>query len=271
MKGQEGLLGRLQTWEKARRKAAFYERRRYDTYTFSAGELLRYLGEAVLLCAGLDTLFYQIPALMLVSLPFAVLYLRYQKERLRQERQRRIGEQFRDALVSLNVAIQAGYSVENAIHECRRDLEKMYPPGADILEELTFMENQLFVSVPAEELFLDMARRTGQEDIESFATVFVTAKRSGGDMSQIIEKVTRMISDKIDVKKEIYATLAGKRYEQTIMSMMPVGIILYMRLTSPGYLDPLYGNVLGAAVMTACLGLYGFAFWLGRRLLRIEV
>ena len=41
------------------------------------------------------------------------------------------------------------------------------------------------------------------EDIENFASVLYTAKRSGGDLGNVIQKVARMLGDKIDVKKEI--------------------------------------------------------------------
>lgn len=49
------------------------------------------------------------------------------------------------------------------------------------------------------------------EDIENFAAVFYTAKRTGGDMTQVLQKVARMLGDKIEVKKEIEATLATKK------------------------------------------------------------
>ena len=45
-----------------------------------------------------------------------------------------------------------------------------------------------------------------------------------------------MLGDKIDVKKEIEATLAAKKSEQMIMSLMPAGIIVYLQMTSPGFL-----------------------------------
>ena len=257
--------------QESREKEAFLKRRSYDEYHYTPGEVGKYCLLVLGVFGGLDYLFYQSLPLMLLAPPLCLWFFKAEKNTLIRERRRRIGEAFRDALVSLNVAVQAGYSIENALRECRLDLQKMYPPGSDILEELTYMENQLYLSVPVEDLFLDLARRTGAEDIESFAAVFVTAKRTGGDMSQIIQRTAMAISDKIDVKREIHATLAGKKYEQTIMSLMPVGIILYLRLTSPGYLDVLYGNALGVLVMSACLLLYGFSFWLGRRIIQIEV
>ena len=98
-----------------------------------------------------------------------------------------------------------------------------------------------------------------------------TAKRTGGDMNRIIQTSARMLGDKIDVRKEIETTLAAKKAEQMIMSLMPAGIILYLKLTSPGFLSVLYGNLFGMCAMTLCLGIYVLSYWLGRRIVDIEV
>ena len=169
------------------------------------------------------------------------------------------------------VAVQAGYSVESAVKTCVRDLERLYGKGTDIVEEFRYIESQQHISVPLEELFLDLGERSQIEDIENFASVFYTAKRTGGDMNRVIQKVSRMLGDKIDVKKEIEATLAAKKSEQMIMSLMPVGIILYLQMTSPGFLSVLYGNPFGIAAMSICLVIYTAAYWLGRRIVDIEV
>ena len=62
-----------------------------------------------------------------------------------------------------------------------------------------------------------------------------------------------------------------KKAEQMVMSLMPAGIIIYLKLTSPGFLSVLYGNPFGIAAMTVCLGIYGFSYWLGRKIVDIEV
>lgn len=85
--------------------------------------------------------------------------------------------QFKDALNSLSVAVQAGYSVENAVTACMKDMERLYPPEADIVREFHYIESRKKVSVPVEELFLGLGERSGIEDIENFAAVFSTAKR----------------------------------------------------------------------------------------------
>ena len=209
----------------------------YGKYRYSQKEILKYIGESAALCGAVDYLFYQTPWVMLLVVPVSVFFLRWKKKQMIRERKRRLNYQFRDALNSMSVAVQAGYSVENAVSACVRDLEQLYPKNEDIVAEFRYIETQQRVSVPVEELFLDLGQRCKVEDIENFASVLYTAKRSGGDLGNVIQKVARMLGDKIDVKKEIEATLAAKKSEQMIMSLMPAGIILYLQLASPGFLD----------------------------------
>jgi tight adherence protein B len=65
--------------------------------------------------------------------------------------------------------------------------------------------------------------------------------------------------------------IAARKYEQKIMSLMPGGMILYLRLTFRGFVENIYGNPVGAGVMTVCLCVYACAFFLGRKLTEIRV
>lgn len=246
-------------------------RQNYEEYHFSLKEIVKYVMQSILLCCAADYLFYQSWLFMVLAVPVTLLFLRWKKIQFIKERKKQLNYQFRDALNSLSVAVQAGYSVENAVSACTRDLEQMYPRNTDIVQEFRYMESQLKISVPVEKLFFSLAKRSHIEDVESFSSVFMAAKRSGGNMSKVIQTSARMLGDKIEVKKEIEATLAAKKAEQMIMSLMPAGIILYLQLTSPGFLQVLYGNFFGICAMTACLGIYGFSYWMGRKIVDIEV
>ena len=243
----------------------------YEVYHYSVKEILKYIAESAALCGIVDYLFYKSMWVLVFMVPVSGMYLKWKKKQLIRERKRKLNYQFRDALNSMSVAVQAGYSVENAVSSCVRDLEQLYSKDEDIVTEFRYIETQQKVSVPVEELFLDLGQRCRVEDIENFASILYTAKRSGGDLGNVLQKVARMLGDKIDVKKEIEATLAAKKSEQMIMSLMPAGIILYLRLASPGFLDMLYGNPFGIGAMTVCLTVYGLAYWMGKRIVEIEV
>lgn len=73
------------------------------------------------------------------------------------------------------------------------------------------------------------------------------------------------------MRENCHERIASKKFEQNIMALMPAGIILYMRICSPDFLNGLYGNMLGIAIMTVCLGIYLGAYQLGRKIVTIEV
>ncbi|MDO4519041.1 MAG: pilus assembly protein TadB [Eubacteriales bacterium] len=243
----------------------------YNKYHFKKTEYAISFLQCMALCLLMNYLFYQIVWLNLLVFPLYVGFINVKRKQRIKKRRKDLNYQFKDALNSMNVAIQAGYSVENAIAVCFRDLSQIYPENADILQELRYMEARRRMSVPIEELFLDFADRCRIEDVQNFASVFMVAKRTGGDMGLVFQKVSRMLTDKIEVNKEIEATLASKKWEQIVMTTMPVGIILYMKLSSPGFLDILYGNAIGIGAMTICLVIYLTAIWMGNKIVDIEV
>ena len=238
----------------------------YNVSDVSLLEKIRTLGEGILLAAALNYLFYESLPACIPLLPVPFLYARMREKKAAADRRQRLNRYFKDALTSLSVSVQAGYSLENAVSGARRDLERMYPAQEEICREFRYMESQLRLSVPVEELFLDLGSRSGVEDIRNFASVLSAAKRTGGDTGRILQRCAQMVGDKIDVQQEIEASVAAKKREQTVMSLMPAAIIVYLKVTSPGFMRVLYGNIAGICVMTVCMAVYFGAWLLGKRI-----
>jgi tight adherence protein B len=97
------------------------------------------------------------------------------------------------------------------------------------------------------------------------------AKKSGGNMTQIIGRTISVISEKMDVEKEIDVLISAKRMEARIMNLVPFFIIFYISLTSSGFFDPLYHNLFGIIFMTVCAGLYVTAYLMSERIVNINV
>lgn len=228
-------------------------------------------GKAAALIGITAWLYYRkiwaVPALIPLGLWLYREFLKEEEKKKEQEFQK----QFREMIQSLSAALNTGYSVENAFYETQKELKILYPPEARISKELLVITRKLRMHIPVEQVLEEFAEQVLSEDVKSFVTVFVTAKKSGGDMIGIIRNTTNQIGDKIEVKREIDTMLAAKKYEFQIMSMVPYGIIAYMSLSFSDFMEELYGNVTGIGVMTLCLGIYVGAYYLGVRLLRIDV
>ena len=133
------------------------------------------------------------------------------------------------------------------------------------------MARQLNLNVTAEIAWKDFAARIALPEVDTFVTVFSLAKRSGGDSIMIIKNAVRQLGDKAEVKREIDTVIAAKKLEFRVMSMIPFGIIAYMRLTFPEFMSGLYGNLPGVIFMSICLAAYIAAWNLGCKIVEIEV
>ena len=216
-------------------------------------------------------LFYRnffIVAGLLCLLPF---YLRFCRKEQEKEMRRRLNRGFTDALAAFSAALEAGYSAENALAESAKDLAMLYPEKEPIRKELCYLQRQLQNNRSLEEAFTDMAVRTGDEDIFCFAEVFEIAKRSGGDLIQVIKATERNMAERAEVKREIRTVLAAKRLEGNIMNLMPCGILAYFLLCDPLYLEPLYEGLAGRVVMTCLLAVYLGCVWWAGKITEIEV
>jgi len=243
----------------------------YRIYRFTFREALGCgaLGMVVFLVA--DYLLYR-SVWLLIFLPiFLVPYFRWVKrQRIRQRRQQLL-VCFLPLASAFVVALRAGYAAENALSECITDVERIAGSRDLLVMELRYMQAQTALSVPLEELFMDLGERSGLEDIQNFAQVFAIGKRTGGNIGEILSNAVDQLRQKLEVQKDIQVQIASRRMEQTVMSLVPWGIVLYLNVTSAGYMDVLYRTAAGRMVATVCLVLYLVSWLWGRRITEIEI
>lgn len=243
----------------------------YRNYRPGSKERLLWLLEAGALTGVIALCFYNsFWALLLFPLVFLWL-LREKGGSLGEKRRKALKLQFKDAVQGIAAALAAGYSAENAIREARKDLSLIYPRNTDILQELSAMERKMDANQTLESVIEDFARRSGLEEAQTFGEIFSVGKRSGGDLIGIMKDTARTIAQTVETERQVATALASRKYEQRVMNLVPFGMILYLRVGCPGFLDPLYRNAAGIGIMTACLGLYLIAWHLGKKLLDIEV
>lgn len=191
------------------------------------------------------------------------MFFRKIRQGKREQAREELTEQFRECILAVSTLLGAGYSVENAFLECERDMALMYGKDALICGELKMVRRGLNINISLEELLSDFGERSGCEDMVQFAEVFVIAKRSGGNLAEIIKNSAELISRKSELRQEVDTLLSGKRMELNIMKLMPFAILTYIGSTNPGYFDILYVGLYGRLIMTGCLGAYIGAYALG--------
>lgn len=243
----------------------------YREYFFNGFERGKYFAAAVLLSGGLAWFFYRDLRMSLFMLPIGILYLVKKRSELQKERQQQLALEFKDTILSVTASMQTGQSVENAFLEAEKDVGMIYGQNADMCRELARIRAGIKNNLPIEQQLLQLGARSGVDEIEEFTGIFATAKRSGGNLKEMIGRTAKMTEDKIEVKEEINVLLSERKYEQKVMMLIPFVLILYLQFTSPGFFDMLYHNPAGAAVMTGCLGVYLAAIYMAEKIMDISV
>lgn len=243
----------------------------YGIYHFSRREWARYLFLYLVLDEVISYLFFRSPLAFCVLLPGCIVFFRDRERLLREQRAQRMQNQFLTGMQLVSTSIQAGYAVENAFREAALELEKIYRPEDFIVREFWYLVHQLTLNRSVEALLMDLGRRSHVEDIRNFGEVFSITKRTGGDLMAVIQNTVSCIQQKQETRQEIDTSLEGKRMEQDMMSAIPLFILGYVRLTSPGQLDVMYETGVGMAVMAVCFVLYLLAYFWGRKIMRIQV
>lgn len=203
----------------------------------------------------------------------AVWYVsnKYACRRKEDKRRKRLNLEFKDYMYAVSSLLSAGYSIERAFLAGLKDMERLYKEESVLKKELDAMEKRLSLQEPIEPILEDFAAESKSEDIETFVEVFCYAKRGGGDFLHIIAVSVGRLCDKMEVQEEIDTAIAEKKLEQKIMCVAPLGILLFFKATSPEFISVLYGNLLGGAIMTIALFLYAAAFFLGMKIMEVEV
>lgn len=243
----------------------------YDVYHMNKKEFLVCLFKGFLLCLMVSFLFYQNIFLCLLLSPYLYFFYKKEQRKMTEVRKKKLSLEFLDGIHSLSVALEAGYSVENAFKAAIKDLGLMYSNEALIMKEFQCIVSQINHNIPIEDAIAEFANRSKLEDVECFSEVFKTAKRTGGDLVAIIKMTGKTIGEKVEVMREIETLITAKKMEANIMKLVPFGILGYMLLGSPQFLKPLYHNLLGILFMTFLLVIYLFLTKLVDKIIAIRV
>jgi tight adherence protein B len=252
--------------------AAAAEGTDYRSYSMTASETRRYYLVACLGAAALGALFYHnlfaAAILACAALPCKKYYGAYLAARRRME----LSVQFKDLLASLSSSFMTGRQMTEALSEAEKNLSIMYDDDAPIMNELRLINRRLTAGRESErDVLFDFAARSANEDIEGFVDVYFTCLTTGGDTIRAVRRASELIMDKLTVRNEIATLTSQKRFEARILAVLPPLILVFLQLSSPDYIAPLYGTPPGVLVMTMCLAVMGVAFYWSTKITDIEV
>lgn len=258
-------------WKRWRQQATGEDKTDYDRYVLSVWEILWCFIKSAGITGLFAWMFYRSWLGFLAFPAVVVLLAKREQKGSSRKRKERLCIQFKDTILSVTAAMQAGSSIENAFLEAETEMASLYGADSEMAEELGLIRSGLNNRIPLEKLLLNLGERSHVEEIRDFTEVFAIAKRQGGNLREIIRRTADLTSQRMEVEREIQTMLSSRKYEQKVMNLIPFILYGYMQLSSGGFFDVLYHNPAGIMIMTLCLILYLVSCLLAEKMLDIRI
>lgn len=209
-----------------------------------------------------------IPAI--VGIGAGKMFLPIRQKQIIEKRRKNLRDQFRNMLEGLVTSLGAGNNVPDSFAAVYEDLKIQYESDAHIIKELEIILEGIRHNVPVEDILMDFGKRSGIDDIKTFANVFNISYRKGGNIKDVIRNTHNIISEKIEIAEDIETTVTSGKLDQKIMLVMPIALISIIKFMSPEFAAN-FATPAGIVSTTIAIVCFVGAYFLGKSMLDIKL
>jgi tight adherence protein B len=83
------------------------------------------------------------------------------------------------------------------------------------------------------------------EDLEQVALVAALQRQTGGNMAEVLERVTDTIRERFELRRMVQTLTAQGRMSRWIVSALPVVLLVAISIINPEYIQPLFRSTGG--------------------------
>lgn len=184
-------------------------------------------------------------------------------------RRRKRREKFADQLVgTLEVicsALRAGHSFPSALDSVAADAQ------APTDEEFARIVNAGRLGRDVVEAMHEAARRMENEDFAWVADGVAIQRDTGGNLSEVLERVGQTIRERNELHKKVRAISAEGRMSGWVMMAVPPALGAYLTAMNPKMFREAFLTSTGILLLAACAVLYLIGFFWIRKIVKVVV
>jgi len=165
----------------------------------------------------------------------------------RKKRLAKFGRQMPEALDLLSRSLRAGHSLNAGFGLVASELE------APLSTEFSRAFEEQNFGIPLEEAIEDMSKRIPNMDLRFFATAVVLQRQTGGDLAEILDKISHLIRERLMILGQVQALTGEGRMSGAVLLALPPVLFLVMLKLNYDYVVMLFTDQIGRYMLTAAL------------------
>lgn len=186
-----------------------------------------------------------------------------------QQRKRlvRFNEQLPDMINLMVNGLRAGYSTMQAMEAVSKELP---PPISD---EFRRVVQEMQIGIPMERALEHLLRRIPSDDLDFMVTAINVQREVGGNLAEILDTISYTIRERVRIKGEIRVLTAQVRTSGTILSLIPIFLVIFIWFIDRKYIESIFskGLGIGLCVLGAAGILIGLGYFVMMKIADIEV
>lgn len=184
---------------------------------------------------------------------------------LRVRRRRAFNLQLVEALGSMSNALRAGFSINQAFETVVQNGEK------PISQEFGVMLRQMRVGMNFYDALQSLDRRVGSEDLTLVVTAIDIARRTGGNLTEIFDKIGLTIRERMRIERRVLTLTAQGRLQGIIVALMPAVLGGVMTAIKPDMMLPFFRSAAGMVSIGLTAALIAAGWFFIRKIIKIDV
>lgn len=184
---------------------------------------------------------------------------------LKKRRLNRFDLQLVDTLVSMSNALKAGFSITQAFESVVKEGEN------PIAQEFDVFLQQTRVGVNFSDALGNLEQRVGSDDLTLVVLAIEAARKTGGNLTEIFEKISATIRERTRIEQRIRTMTAQGRLQGIIVGAMPAFVGVALLILDPGMMIPFLQSGIGIAVVIAVVILIFCGALMIRKIINIDV
>jgi tight adherence protein B len=184
---------------------------------------------------------------------------------LARRRQKQFDSLLPDTLQLLASTLRAGYSLMQGVEAVSQEVSE--PVGRELRRVVT----EARLGRPLEESLDGVAERMDSGDF-AWAVMAIRIQREvGGNLAELLVTVAETMTERERLRRDVNALTAEGRISAIVLTLLPIGLGLFIWSVNPGYLDPLFDETLGKFLLGGAVGLMVFGFWWMKKTIEIDI
>jgi tight adherence protein B len=183
----------------------------------------------------------------------------------RTKRFQKFEELFPEAIDTLARAVRAGHAFTTAVELIANEI------GEPVASEFRKLFEEQKFGLPVRDALLNLTDRVPLVDVKFFVTAVMLQRETGGNLAEILDNLSYVIRERFKIMRQVRVYTAQGRLTMLLLMALPPIIIIVMRIMNPSFIEPLFTDPMGHALIVGGITLQTIGYFVIRKVIQIQV